>query len=181
MNVKKNTANYITIFRIILVPIFVAVLQINQTWSNIAAFIIFVIASISDSVDGYIARRYNQVSNFGKIVDPLADKLLVMSALLVFVQIGRMNTWVALIILAREFAVTSLRVVAVAEGIVMPAAISGKIKTVVHMVGICILLTQFSEIVWVRITVSVAMVLVTLWSGIDYFVKNKGIFTKNSD
>lgn len=178
---RKNTANAITIFRIVLVPIFVWALKSAEAWTEVAALVLFLLASASDCVDGYIARHYNQVTNFGKIVDPLADKLLVMGAILVFVEQGQMNVWAALVILAREFAVTSLRVVAATEGIVMAAAWSGKVKTVVQMAGIILLLTPLGVLQGVQSAVAWLMALVTVWSGIDYFVKNREIFQGKKD
>lgn len=177
---NKNTANYITVFRIVLVPFFIWALQHNDPWTDLVAMILFVVACLSDAVDGYIARKYHLVSNFGKIMDPLADKVLVLSAVVVLVGLGEVKSWVAVVILARELAVTSLRSVAAAEGKVIAADFSGKVKTFVQMVALFFLMTPWGRqgtfhevLVW-------GMVLVTLWSGVDYFVKNRRIILPKS-
>lgn len=174
-----TTANKITLIRIALIPIFVIVMLANFPYSTVVALAIFVIASATDGVDGYIARKYNQVTNFGKFIDPLADKLLVMAAILILVERGQMPSWCAMIILTREFAVTGLRLVAVGEGIVIAAGISGKIKTVVSILSICFMLTQWHDVALIgeHFTVDVLavilMVVTTVWSGVEYFVKNR--------
>ncbi len=173
-----NAANTVTMIRIALVPVFMLVLALNLPYGKLLALLIFIAASITDGVDGYIARRYNQVTTFGKIIDPLADKLLITSALIMFVEAGLVSSWAAMIVITRELAVTSMRVVAISEGTVIAASVWGKIKTVVQIICIALLLTDFA---WTpffgNITVgSVAiwfMVLVTLWSGIDYFIANR--------
>ena len=141
---------------------------------NIPALIVFIVASCTDFVDGYIARHYNQVSNFGKFLDPLADKLLVISCMLIFVQWGRMAAWAVMIVLAREFAVTGLRLVAVESGRVIAAAMSGKVKTFSTMVGLCVMivLTQWAWLDW---AITLVIVAVTLISGVEYFVKNRDV------
>lgn len=173
-----TVANIITLVRIALVPIFMACALLgSKTDANFLALTIFVIASLTDSLDGYIARKYKQITTFGKFIDPLADKLLVTSALLVFVEMGIMPAWAVMIILTREFAVTSLRMVAAAGGIVIQAAFWGKIKTLVQIIGIIALLLGLGsyEII-LGITVQniavVAMVAVAVISGIDYIVRN---------
>ena len=131
----------------------------------------FVVASCTDFVDGYIARHYNQVSNFGKFLDPLADKLLVISCMLIFIQWGRMPAWAVMVVLTREFAVTGLRLVAVEGGRVIAAGWSGKVKTFSTMVGLCVMLffTKSIALDWV---VTIIIVVTTLYSGVEYFVKN---------
>jgi CDP-diacylglycerol--glycerol-3-phosphate 3-phosphatidyltransferase len=163
--------------RIALIPVFFVVMMLNFPYSELVALIIFALASITDSVDGYIARKYNQVSTFGKFVDPLADKLLVVSAILIFVERGQMTAWAAMIIVAREFAVTGLRLVAVEGGLVIAAGISGKIKTAVSVVAICIMLTALRDIIiFSGFTLNglcvLLMVVTTIYSGVEYFVKN---------
>lgn len=175
-----TTASKVTMARIAMIPVFFAVMMLDFRYSELVALAIFIIASATDSVDGYIARKYNQVSNFGKFVDPLADKLLVMAAILIFVQWDRMPHYAAMIILTREFAVTGLRLIAVEGGNVIAAGTSGKIKTIVSIVAICFMLTSLREIeiigsftvndlcVWL-------MVITTVWSGVEYFIKNRQI------
>jgi len=173
-----NAANKITILRMILVPVFLVVALLNFTGSRYAALIIFIIASLTDFIDGYIARHYNQTTDFGKFMDPLADKLLVTAAILVFVEWGQMPSWSAMIIIAREFAVTGLRLIAVSNGTVIAAAWSGKIKTASSIVAICIMLLPvynfsfrpgFLTLNDICITIMVAT---TVWSGAEYFIKN---------
>ncbi len=129
-----TTASKITLARVALIPVFMALLLLHQ---NVAALIVFIVASATDFVDGYIARHYNQVSDFGKFLDPLADKLLVISAMLIFIQWGRMPAWVVMLVLTREFAVSGLRMIAAANGNVIAAGWSGKVKTASTMVGLC--------------------------------------------
>ena len=162
-----NLPNKLTTARIILVPVFLVVLLLG--W-KIPAFLIFVIASLTDFADGQIARKRNLVTSFGKFLDPLADKLLVMSAILVFFQWGRVPAWAAMIIIAREFAVTGLRLVAAADGIVIAAAWSGKIKTASSLIAICVMLL-FSGTALDAVCVAV-MVVTTVVSGMEYFLKN---------
>ena len=120
-----TTASKITLIRVLMIPVFMVILL---TGHNIVALIVFVVASCTDFVDGYIARHYNQVSNFGKFLDPLADKLLVISCMVIFIQWGRMPAWAVMIVLTREFAVTGLRLVAVESGRVIAAAWLGKLR-----------------------------------------------------
>jgi CDP-diacylglycerol--glycerol-3-phosphate 3-phosphatidyltransferase len=149
-------------------------------YAGLLALIIFMVASLTDAVDGYIARRMNQVTNFGKFVDPLADKLLVTSALLMFVQRGEMSAWVAMIIVAREFLVTSLRMVAVAEGRVIAAGWAGKIKTVVQILCIAFLLTGEGVVeIWSGVTLGAVavwlMAAAAIWSGAVYIVRHRDV------
>lgn len=162
-----TTASKITLARVALIPVFMAVLLLGYNW---AALIIFAVASLTDFVDGYIARHYNQVSDFGKFLDPLADKLLVTAAMLIFVQWGRMPAWAVMVVLAREFAVSGLRMVAATGGKVLAAGWSGKVKTFSTMVGLCVMMA-FS-ISWIDWTVTIVIVATTLYSGVEYFVQN---------
>ena len=132
-----TTASKITLVRVLMIPVFMVLLLLGY---NIAALVVFIVASCTDFVDGYIARHYHQVSNFGKFLDPLADKLLVISCMVIFIQWGRMPAWAVMIVLAREFAVTGLRLVAVENGRVIAAAWMGKIKTASTMVGLCVMI-----------------------------------------
>ena len=162
-----TTASKITLARVALIPVFMLVLLLGYHW---AALIIFAVASLTDFVDGYIARHYNQVSDFGKFLDPLADKLLVTAAMLVFVQWGRMPAWAVMIVLTREFAVSGLRMVAASGGKGLAAGWSGKIKTASTMVGLCFMMVF--PLVWLDWTVTAVIVITTLYSGIEYFVQN---------
>ena len=128
-----NTPNKLTIFRMLMTPIFLAVILLDVPHKYLWAIITFSIAAITDAIDGNLARRNNQITVFGKLTDPLADKMLTTAALLAFMQLGLCNIWIVLIVLTREFAVTSIRLVASAEGIIIPANILGKVKTVSQM------------------------------------------------
>ena len=181
-----TTANKITIFRIILVPVFMVLMLIDNTTCRMWALAVFIIASISDAADGYIARHYNQISNFGKFMDPLADKILTTSAFIILLEIDRI-TWFGsvaiMLILAREFTVSGLRMIAGAEGKVIAASMFGKIKTVSQMIVIvaAILLmndTWFAQMPALLITNILVWISVifTVLSGIDYIIKNKTVF-----
>ena len=175
-----TTANKITLFRMLLIPIFVILMLVSFKGSGLLALLIFIIASISDSVDGYVARKYNQITTFGKFMDPLADKLLVTSAILIFVERGQIPSWAAFLIIAREFAVTALRLVAVDSGIVIAAGFSGKVKTAVTMVFLCVMMTPLHSLMllpWLSVnTVGVALITVsTVWSGFMYFYRHSGL------
>jgi len=172
-----TAANMITLARIILIPAFMILATIPDEKTKLAAIIVFALASLTDGIDGYVARKYHQVTNFGKFIDPLADKLLVLSALLVLMLNGSLPIWAAMIILTREFTVTSLRMVAAAEGIVIQAAMWGKIKTFTQIICILILLfgwelrlgpgplTLSSICIWLMTAVAVI-------SGVDYIWSN---------
>ena len=170
-----NTANKLTLLRVVMIPVFMAALYVEFPFHMIVAQTVFILASVTDFIDGYIARNFNQITDFGKFMDPLADKLLVTSAMLWFVEVGQMSAWVLLIVIAREFAVSGLRMVAAPKGVVIAAGWSGKIKTASTMVCICLMLLPIPEILN---TICVVVILVTtVWSGIEYFVKNKSVFS----
>ena len=141
-------------------------------WSALA---VFIVASLTDFIDGHIARKYNQVSDFGKFLDPLADKLLVISAMLWFVEVGQMPAWTVLVVLAREFAVSGLRMVAGPKGVVIAAAWSGKIKTAATMVCICIMLVPIPAVL--NSICEAVILITTVVSGVEYFVKNRAVFS----
>ncbi len=162
-----TTASKITLARVALIPLFMVLLLMGYNW---AALAVFAIASLTDFVDGYIARHYNQTSDFGKFLDPLADKLLVTAAMLIFVEQGRMPSWVVMVVLAREFAVSGLRMVAAANGQVLAAGWSGKVKTFATMVGLCVMMVL--SFGWLDWTVSGVILVTTLYSGVEYFIQN---------
>lgn len=168
-----NTANKLTMLRVLLIPVFLVVLYLQFPFHMFYALVVFILASVTDFVDGYIARHYDQTTDFGKFMDPLADKMLVMAAMLWFVEMGRMPAWALLIVVVREFSVTGLRLIAVERGRVIAAAWSGKIKTASTMVCICLMLMVRRPVLD---GVCVALILVTtVYSGIEYFVKNKDV------
>lgn len=170
-----NTANKLTLLRVVMIPVFMVALYLDFQFNNIVALVIFILASITDFIDGYIARHFDQVTDFGKFMDPLADKLLVTAAMLWFVEVGQMPAWALLVVIAREFAVSGLRMVAAPKGIVIAAAWSGKIKTASTMVCICVMLLPIPAILNM---ICVAVILITtIWSGVEYFIKNKSAFS----
>ena len=172
----NTTANKITIARIALIPVFLVLCYTNH---RIAATVVFILASLSDLLDGYIARHYNQISNFGKFMDPLADRMLVLSAMCVPVEKGQMPGWVVAVVLFREFAVSGLRLVAAERQRVIAAAWSGKVKTTCTMVGLCFVLV-FTQFEWLNMLVSAVILITTIYSGVEYFMKNKDVF-KDAD
>ncbi len=165
---KENLPNSLTIVRIILIPVFLLLLSIsNRLWVHVLAAIIFAIASFTDYLDGYLARKWGVVTNFGKFADPLADKMLVMSAFIMLVQLGFVPGWVASIIVCRELAVTGLRLLLVENGgQVLAAAMPGKIKTFTQMFAIIFLLFHWTVIG--QILLYIALIF-TIYSGYDYF------------
>ena len=196
-----NLANKLTMLRVILVPIFlIFLIGKGIPYGSIIATLIFIIASLTDQLDGYIARSRNQITNFGKFMDPLADKLLVTAALISLVELHLIPSWAAVIIIAREFAVSGLRTVAASEGTVIAASWCGKIKTVTQIIAILLLLLLlqvniesikalnssfeasaflnnfFAYAPKIALFIAIAM---TIISGIDYFIKNKGAISSN--
>ena len=188
-----NLANKLTLIRIILVPIFLIFIAVRGIpYGRSIATTVFIIAALTDKLDGYIARSRNQITRFGKLMDPLADKLLVSAALVSLVEFHILSSWVAIIIIAREFAVTGLRSIAAADGVVLAASWWGKIKTVIQIVAIICALMNLNirhikclhnyfniDIVSLfqnltKVTMFLA-VIITIISGIDYFVKNREI------
>ena len=172
-----NLPNKLTIARVIAVPFFIIAFLMEL---YIIAFVIFILASLTDLLDGQIARKRNLVTNFGKIMDPLADKILVYSAFCLFVENGTVPSWMLIVILAREFAIAGMRTVAASEGIVIAAGMSGKIKTVLQMVAVTILIFGhgfYSELLMpVGNVILWASIIATVYSGIEYIVKNKQVF-----
>lgn len=172
-----NLPNKLTILRMVLIPVFMVFLMMG--FSYVAAAI-FVVASLTDALDGHIARKYNLITNFGKIMDPLADKLLVTAALLCLVQLGHVAAWMVFVILAREFLIVSLRAVAASQGIVIAASKWGKLKTISQMVAVILLLMENWPFGWegfplAHIVMWIAVIL-TIISGVDYIIKNKDVF-----
>ena len=165
-----NTANKLTLLRIAMIPVFLLVLYFKVPYANYWALGIFVAASLTDTLDGYIARHYNQITDFGKFMDPLADKMLGVAALLWFVEIGQMPGWALLVVIVREFAVSGLRMIAADKGRVIAAGWSGKVKTASTMVCIVLMFLPI-EPLFNQICLAV-IVLTTIYSGVEYFLKN---------
>lgn len=174
-----NLPNKLTLARVICVPVFIVVYLYDYIY---AAGIIFIIASATDALDGYLARKNNLVTNFGKIMDPLADKILVYSAMCLLVADGSMAGWMLIVILAREFTVAGLRTVAAADGLVIAAGMTGKIKTVLQMVAVPMLIMDNWPFRYIDIPMDEivlwACIVMTVISGIEYVIKNKEVFTK---
>ena len=169
-----TTASKITLIRVAFIPVFMVFMYLSGGAFNvwmIAALALFILASITDYVDGSIARKRNQVTDLGKFLDPLADKLLVLGAMLMFCQWSLMPAWALMIVLTREFAVTGLRLIAVGNGTVIAAGWSGKVKTASTMVGLCFAMA-FPGISWLVMTVNAVIVVTTVYSGVEYFVQN---------
>jgi len=169
-----TTASKITIVRILMIPLFMWAALSDRA---LLALALFVLASATDWLDGYVARKYNQISDFGKFLDPLADKLLVFSALLIFIGWGRVDAWVVMVLLTREFFISGLRMVAAAKGSVIAAGMSGKIKTACTILGITLMLTSFHDrVVFAGVTIDqlaiAVMLFTTVYSGVEYMMKN---------
>lgn len=169
-----TTASKITLIRVAFIPLFMVFMYLSGGCSNLWMWVslaVFIVASLTDYVDGHIARKYNQVSDFGKFLDPLADKLLTIAAMVMFCEWGSFPAWALMIVLTREFAVTGLRLVAVGKGVVIAAGWSGKVKTASTMIGLCVLMgfPTVSVIQWIVVGV---IVVTTVYSGIEYFIQN---------
>lgn len=195
--VKMNLPNRLTLMRVLLIPLIIIAAEVNYfnntilfsdvTLANIIVLVIFCIASFTDFLDGYIARKRNLVTDFGKFMDPLADKLLVFSAFIILIELDRIPGWIVMVIIAREFMVTGIRLLASNNNVVIAASKLGKLKTVSQMLAIIILLLnaypftlispQFGNIIS-QVVAYIALAL-TVISGIEYFVKNKNVIMKS--
>ncbi len=173
---KLTLASKITIIRVALIPLILLLMYLPGKAAAIAALILFIVASVSDFVDGYIARKYNQVSTFGMFLDPLADKFLVISVMLVLTERGIFPGWAAFVVIARELAVTSLRLFAVEKDRVIAAANSGKLKTAFTMPALIVMMLPVLLPTWLITTLWVIILILTLYSGWEYFQKNADVF-----
>lgn len=171
-----NLPNKLTLFRVVLIPVFIIVLMsglISEPMNRYIAVVIFCIASFTDYLDGHIARKYNLVTNFGKFMDPLADKLLVSAALICMIEIGMLPAWIVIIVISREFIITGFRLIAAEGGLVIAASWWGKIKTATQMIMIILVMLGINDMLG-----KVLIILATLFtviSGVDYIVKNISI------
>jgi CDP-diacylglycerol---glycerol-3-phosphate 3-phosphatidyltransferase len=167
--VPLNLPNLLTVVRILLVPVLVVALLEKTGGGDLLAAVVFAVASLTDAIDGYLARSRGSVTTFGKLMDPIADKLLIVGALISLVSLGRLEAWVAMVIIAREFAVTVLRVaVGTQQGVVISASSLGKLKTAIQVAMVIALIAVHGRPLWVSLLVY-ATVAVTVLSGADYF------------
>jgi CDP-diacylglycerol---glycerol-3-phosphate 3-phosphatidyltransferase len=174
-----NLPNALTVVRILLVPVLVVALTVETPGGSAIAAAVFALAAVTDGLDGYIARTRKTVTTFGKVMDPVADKLLIAAALISLVSLDRLAPWVAMVIIAREFAVSGLRIAAGQQGVVIPASILGKVKTIVQVVAVLALIAaNDTGDVWVQVLVYV-MVVVTIASGADYFLNFRRRFERS--
>ena len=175
-----NLPNKLTIARMCMVPLFMIALMFNTDSSRILATVIFALASLTDMLDGQIARKYNMVTNFGKLMDPLADKVLTAAAMICLVELGDLAAWIAIVIIFREYLITGLRSVAASENIVVAANIWGKVKTVCQMFALMFLMLKPQIVALCGVNIGLwlmyAAVILTVYSGLDYVLKiNKQI------
>lgn len=180
-----NLPNKLTILRVCMIPFFVAALlwQGGENFSmRVAADVIFIVASLTDMLDGKIARKYNLVTNFGKFMDPLADKLLVCSALICLIELGQLPAWVVIIIISREFIISGFRLVASDNGVVIAASYWGKFKTVFQMTAVILMILNLDSSLYQTVTslilwIAVALTVISL---ADYIIKNHKVLTEGS-
>ncbi|MBR5800270.1 MAG: CDP-diacylglycerol--glycerol-3-phosphate 3-phosphatidyltransferase [Lachnospiraceae bacterium] len=176
-----NLPNKLTLFRVILIPFFIAFLMIPGIpagkWIALA---IFIIASLTDFLDGYIARKNNLVTNFGKFMDPIADKVLVCSAFICLVQLGIIPAWMVAIVIARELVIDGFRLVASDNGVVIAASYWGKFKTTFQMVAICLMIANIAPLRIVTLIVTWIALLLTIISLVDYIIKNKDVMKESN-
>ena len=171
-----NLPNKLTMFRVVLIPFFIVFLLVPTIpagkWIALA---IFIVASLTDLLDGKIARKYNLVTNFGKFMDPLADKLLVCSALICLIELQRIPSWMVVLIIAREFTISGFRLIAADNGVVIAASYFGKFKTTFQMIAVCLLIADIEALQGVTLIILWIAVILTVVSLVDYLVKNKDV------
>jgi CDP-diacylglycerol--glycerol-3-phosphate 3-phosphatidyltransferase len=186
---NMNLPNKLTIFRAILIlPFVLLLLGENKRWGwyhvvfggimeyvDYIALGVFIIASLTDLIDGKIARKYNLVTNFGKFMDPLADKLLVSAAMIVLVELGRIPAWVVIVIISREFIISGFRLIASDNHVVIAASYWGKFKTTFQMIMVCLMIVNIPRLQWLTDLVMWIALILTVVSLIDYLIKNKGV------
>ena len=176
MEESMNLPNKLTIFRVILIPFFIIALLVpGIPAGNWIALAIFIVASLTDLLDGKIARKYNLVTNFGKFMDPLADKLLVCSALICLVELSRIPSWMVVIIIAREFTISGFRLIAADNGVVIAASYWGKFKTTFQMIVVCLMIANIPVLSLLTTVITWIAVILTVVSLVDYLVKNKDV------
>lgn len=185
-----NLANKITLMRVILVPVFIVLMMasqipglaglvengtLSQNVLNWVALAVFIIASVTDFLDGYIARKYNMISNFGKFMDPLADKLLVCSALICLLALGRINVFLVLVIITRDFIISGFRLVASDKGVVIAANMWGKVKTTMQMIMIGFMIPDWDAVHIICVILAWVVLFLTVYSLMDYMIRNRHV------
>ena len=175
-----NLANKLTMLRILMIPVFIAVLVYSKDRDIVYRYIalgIFVMASATDALDGYVARRYNMITDFGKLMDPLADKILVSSALIILIELGNISSWVVSIVIAREFIISGIRLIATEKNIIIAASPLGKLKTVSQMLSVILMLLSIEAISFITDISVWLMCILSVVSLLDYIIKNKKVLS----
>jgi CDP-diacylglycerol--glycerol-3-phosphate 3-phosphatidyltransferase len=175
-----NLANKLTMLRILMIPVFIAVLVYSKDRDIVYRYIalgIFIIASATDALDGYVARRYNMITDFGKLMDPLADKILVSSALIILIELGNISSWVVSIVIAREFIISGIRLIATEKNIIIAASPLGKLKTVSQMLSVILMLLSIEAISFITDISVWLMCILSVVSLLDYIIKNKKVLS----
>lgn len=175
-----NLANKLTMLRILMIPVFIAVLVYSKDRDIVYRYIalgIFIIASVTDALDGYVARRYNMITDFGKLMDPLADKILVSSALIILIELGNISSWVVSIVIAREFIISGIRLIATEKNIIIAASPLGKLKTVSQMLSVILMLLSIEAISFITDISVWLMCILSVVSLLDYIIKNKKVLS----
>ena len=174
-----NLPNKLSLLRVISVPVFVFLLYLAATWSRWCALIVFILACVTDFLDGYLARKHHWITDFGKFIDPLADKMLVLSAFIMLTELRQLPAWFTILVLARELSVDGLRLIAMTRQQVIAAGKLGKIKTASQMIYIVLMLSLNYQALtpWLPLLMTCWVAAITLWSGIDYFIRNRSVFS----
>ena len=175
-----NLANKLTMLRILMIPVFIAVLVYSKDGDIVYRYIalgIFIIASATDALDGYVARKYNMITDFGKLMDPLADKILVSSALIILIELGNISSWVVSIVIAREFIISGIRLIATEKNIIIAASPLGKLKTVSQMLSVILMLLSIKAISLITDLSIWLMCILSVVSLLDYIIKNKKVLS----
>ena len=175
-----NLANKLTMLRILMIPVFIAVLVYSKDRDIVYRYIalgIFIIASATDALDGYVARKYNMITDFGQLMDPLADKILVSSALIILIELGNISSWVVSIVIAREFIISGIRLIATEKNIIIAASPLGKLKTVSQMLSVILMLLSIEAISFITDISVWLMCILSVVSLLDYIIKNKKVLS----
>ena len=175
-----NLANKLTMLRILMIPIFIALLVYSKDRDIIYRYIalgVFIVAAATDALDGYVARKYNMITDFGKLMDPLADKILVSSALIILIELGNISSWIVSIVIAREFIISGIRLIATEKNIIIAASPLGKLKTVSQMLSVILMLLSIGTISFITDLSIWLMCILSIVSLLDYIIKNKNVIS----